>query len=99
MVDRTHTITAWQRTVSPGAIPHLSPLIVAKEHVFFAVEDEKFFRVRAGFYIRSKAVAEITKMYFDSLWNDREASRIIRGPRGMDDDAVAEIWQSLHGQG
>lgn len=57
----------------PGALPHLSPLVVGTHHLFLGLEDPRFNRVAAMVHIESRAAVDIAVAYFNTLWEDRRA--------------------------
>ncbi len=72
------------------ALPNFTPLIVGDENCFLAVHDRRYYRARAGVWMRGREAARFFTEYFDSLWNDPRAFHI-RKATGVDDAAVAAL--------
>lgn len=75
-----------------AALPNFTPLIVGDENCFLAAHDRRYYRARAGVWMRGREATRFLTEYFDSLWNDPRAFHI-RKETGVDDAAVAALRQ------
>lgn len=78
----------------PGALPHLSPLVVGTHNLFLGLEDPRFNRVASMIQIESRAAVEVATAYFNSLWNDQRTF-VLRSRVEAQYDAIKEIRQRL----
>jgi hypothetical protein len=80
----------------PGALPHLSPLVVGTHQLFLGLEDPRFNRVAAMMHIESRAAVDIAVTYFNTLWEDRRVL-VLRSPVEVQCAAINEIRRRLLG--
>ena len=75
--------------VEPGALPVFSPLVVANQHVFLALDDERLFRAKSGVYLGGRGAARWALGYFDDLWN--RAQWQLRDQVGRREGEIADL--------
>lgn len=78
----------------PGALPHLSPLVVGTHHLFLGLEDPRLNRIAAMIHIESRVAVDIAVAYFNSLWEDRRVL-VLRSRVEAQYDAIEEIRRRL----
>lgn len=79
--------------VEPGALPVFSPLVVANQHVFLALDDDRLFRAKSGVYLNGREAARWALSYFDDLWN--RAQWTLRDQVGRRDEDIDELRAAL----
>jgi hypothetical protein len=72
-----------------GVAPIL-PLIVGDHHVYFALDDPRYYRAGSGMHIEGKDAVSLAVEYFNRLWTDPRAY-FIRRATGLDYETVTAV--------